>query len=133
MYATSKTRIVRPTSSTTCLDDGEVLHVGIVSREPTDHVVLLMDRRGGLATGVQPADRELLAATLKPFRDRVADEETAKPECDGIGTSRDGAEVPLVFAEELAPKGRSKAAHPQEEAELPGSLQDDLPEEDMAD
>ena len=45
------TRVVRPTSSAIRLDYGEVLHVG-------------SDRRGFLATWVQPADPELLVSKL---------------------------------------------------------------------
>ena len=71
MAATKKTRIV-PTSSTIRLDDGEVLHVGVDAHKATYHVALLSDRRGFLATWVQPADPELLVAKLKPFRDQVA-------------------------------------------------------------
>src|SRR5947209_6433558 len=71
MAATKKTRIV-PTSSTIRLDDGEVLHVGVDAHKATYHVALLSDRRGFLSTWVQPADPELLASKLKPFRDQVA-------------------------------------------------------------
>ena len=57
MTATQKTtRIIRPTSSTLRLDDGEVLHVGVDAHKATYHVALLSDRRGLLATWVQPAD-----------------------------------------------------------------------------
>lgn len=72
MSATKKTRVVRPASSSIRLDDGEVLHVGIDAHKATYHVALLSDRRGFLATWVQPADPELLVAKLKPFRDQVA-------------------------------------------------------------
>ena len=69
MTATKKTRIVRPTSSTLRLDDGEVVHVGVDAHKATYHVAVLSDRRGFLATWVQPADPELLVAKLEPFRD----------------------------------------------------------------
>jgi transposase len=72
MAATKMTRIVRPTSSAIRLDDGEVLHVGVDAHKATYHVALLSDRRGFLATWVQPADPELLVSKLKPFRDQVA-------------------------------------------------------------
>ena len=71
MAATKTTRIV-PTSSTIRLDDGEVLHVGVDAHKATYHVAILSDRRGLLATWVQPADPDLLVSKLKPFRDRVA-------------------------------------------------------------
>src|SRR4051794_35324374 len=73
MAATKEmTRLVRPTSPTIRLDEGEVLHVGVDAHKATYHVALLSDRRGFLATWVQPADPGLLASKLEPFRVQVA-------------------------------------------------------------
>ena len=62
MSATTKTRIVCPTSSTIRLDDGEILHVGVDAHRATYHVALLSDRCERLATWVQPTAPERLAA-----------------------------------------------------------------------
>jgi transposase len=72
MAATEKTRVVRPTSSTIRLDDGEVLHVGVDAHKATYHVALLSDRRGLVATWAQPAHPGLLAERLTPLREHIA-------------------------------------------------------------
>src|SRR3954470_17504433 len=72
MAATKTPRIVRPTSAPPRLDDGEVIHVGVDVHKATYHVALLSDRRGLLATWVQPARPEPLVERLTPLREAVA-------------------------------------------------------------
>ena len=72
MTAIKTTRIVRPASATTRLDTGEVAHVGVDVHEASDHVAVVTDRRGLVATWTQPADPDLLVERLKPIGTQVA-------------------------------------------------------------
>ncbi len=72
MTATKTTRIVRPASATTRLDTGEVAHVGVDVHEASDHVAVVTDRRGPVATRTQPADPDLLVERLEPIGTQVA-------------------------------------------------------------
>src|SRR3954463_9201226 len=72
MTATKTTRIVRPTSSTLCLDPGEVAHVGVDVHKASYHVAVVTDLRGLVATWTQPADPGLLVERLKPVGTQVA-------------------------------------------------------------
>jgi transposase len=51
---------------------GEVAHVGVDAHKRSFHVAVHSDRRGLLATWVQPADPATLADALAPLRRRVA-------------------------------------------------------------
>ena len=64
--------IVRPASSPLRCEPGEVIHVGVDVHKATYHVALLSDRRGLVATWVQPARPELLAERLTPLREAIA-------------------------------------------------------------
>ena len=64
--------IVRPASAPLRLEPGEVVHVGVDVHKATYHVALLSDRRGLVATWVQPARPELLVERLTPLREGIA-------------------------------------------------------------
>jgi transposase len=53
-------------------EPGEAIHVGLDVHKATYHVAVLSDRRGLLATWVQPARPEVLLDRLRPLADRVA-------------------------------------------------------------
>jgi transposase len=72
MTATKKTRIVRLTSSTLRLDEGEIAHVGVDVHKASYHVAVVTDLRGLVATWTQPADPDLLVERLKPIGTQVA-------------------------------------------------------------
>ena len=71
MTATRKT-IIRASSSTPRLDEGEVAHVGVDVHKASYHVAVVSDRRGLVATWTQPADPGLLVERLKPISGQVA-------------------------------------------------------------
>jgi transposase len=54
------------------LDEAEVVHVGVDVHKATYHVAVLSDRRGLLATWVQPARPELLLERLATIKGQVA-------------------------------------------------------------
>ena len=62
----------RPASAALRCEPDEVIHVGVDVHKATYHVALLSDRRGLVATWVQPARPELLAERLAPLREQVA-------------------------------------------------------------
>jgi transposase len=64
--------IVRPASAPLLCEPGEVIHVGVDVHKATYHVAILSDRRGLIATWVQPARPELLAERLTPLREGIA-------------------------------------------------------------
>jgi transposase len=72
MTATKKTRTVRLTTSTLCLDPGEVAHVGVDVHKASYHIAVVTDLRGLVATWTQPADPDLLVERLKPIGTQVA-------------------------------------------------------------
>jgi transposase len=63
---------VRPSTAPLYCEPGEVIHVGVDVHKATYHVALLSDRRGLVATWVQPARPELLAERLTPLREAIA-------------------------------------------------------------
>jgi transposase len=63
---------VRPSTAPLYCEPGEVIHVGVDVHKATYHVAVLSDRRGLLATWVQPARPELLAERLTPLREAIA-------------------------------------------------------------
>src|SRR3954467_11972782 len=69
---TRTTSVPRPASAPLCCEPGEVIHVGVDVHKATYHVAILSDRRGLLATWVQPARPELLAERLTPLREAIA-------------------------------------------------------------
>ena len=67
---TRKLSVVRtPVRRRSASSQGEVVHVGVDVHKATYHVALLSDRRGLLATWVQPARPELLLERLAPVRE----------------------------------------------------------------
>jgi transposase len=64
--------VVRTSSDALRLDLGETVHIGVDVHKATYHVALLSDRRGLVATWVQPARPELLAERLTPLREAIA-------------------------------------------------------------
>jgi transposase len=54
------------------LAPGETAHVGVDAHKHSFHVAVHSDRRGLLATWVQPADPAALSAALAPIRRRIA-------------------------------------------------------------
>ena len=62
----------RPAPAPLRCEPGEVIHVGVDVHKATYHVALLSDRRGLVATWVQPARPELLAERLTPLREAIA-------------------------------------------------------------
>jgi transposase len=71
MTATRKA-IIRASSSTPRLDEGEVAHIGVDVHKASYHVAVVSDRRGLVATWTQPADPGLLVERLKPISAQVA-------------------------------------------------------------
>src|SRR4051794_7183992 len=69
---TRKPSTVRPASAPLTCEPGEVIHVGVDVHKGTYHVALLSDRRGLVATWVQPARPELLSERLTPLREAIA-------------------------------------------------------------
>ncbi len=62
----------RPAPDPLRCQPGEVIHVGVDVHKATYHVAVLSERRGLLATWVQPARPELLAERLTPLREAIA-------------------------------------------------------------
>src|SRR4051794_26454942 len=75
MTDTQQTRrpSARPASSDALrLEPGEAILVGVDVHKRTYHVALLSDRRGLVATWVQPADPEVLVQRLRPVAPAVS-------------------------------------------------------------
>src|SRR5512143_1355538 len=72
MTTTTTKRSTRITSEALRLERGEAVHVGVDVHMHAYHVAVLSDRRGYLATWVQPADPGLLCDRLRPVRAQVA-------------------------------------------------------------
>src|SRR4051812_37891693 len=70
--ATRKLSASRTSADPIRLEPGEAAHVGVDVHKATYHVAVLGDRRGLLATWVQPARPEALAERLGPIREQVA-------------------------------------------------------------
>ncbi|HMB06195.1 MAG TPA: hypothetical protein VKP69_20985 [Isosphaeraceae bacterium] len=62
----------RPASAPLRCEPDEVIHVGVDVHKATYHVALVSDRRGLVATWVQPARPQLLADRLAPLREGIA-------------------------------------------------------------
>src|SRR3954452_18479913 len=62
----------RPAPAAIRRDPDEVIHVGVDVHKATYHVALLSDRRGLVATWVQPARPEVLSERLAPLRQHIA-------------------------------------------------------------
>lgn len=71
MTVTRKT-VVRPSSSTLRLDEGEIAHIGVDVHKASYHVAVVTDLRGLVATWTQPACPDLLVERLKPIGTQVA-------------------------------------------------------------
>jgi transposase len=69
---TSRTSSHSRPSTTLSLDCGEAAHVGVDVHKATYQVAVCTDRRGLIATWVQPADPGLLVTKLLPSRSRIA-------------------------------------------------------------
>ena len=72
MTTTTTKRSTRITSEALRLERGETVHVGVDVHKRAYHVAVLSDRRGYLATWVQPTDPGLLCDRLRPIRVQVA-------------------------------------------------------------
>ena len=73
--SSNKTRtpsIARPTAAPLRCEPDEAIYVGVDVHKATYHVALLSDRRGLVATWVQPARPELLVERLAPLRQGIA-------------------------------------------------------------
>jgi transposase len=66
-----KLSVARTSSEPIRLDRGERVHVGLDVHKRTYHVALVTDRRGLIATWVQPASPEVLLGRLRPIRRQV--------------------------------------------------------------
>ena len=62
----------RPASPALRCEPDEAIRVGVDVQKATYHVALLSDRRGLVATWVQPACPDLLAERLTPLREGIA-------------------------------------------------------------
>jgi transposase len=62
----------RPASAPLPCEPDEVIHVGVDVHKATYSVAIVSDRRGLIATWVQPARPELLAERLTPLREHIA-------------------------------------------------------------
>jgi hypothetical protein len=67
-----KLTLVRKPSEPPCLEPGEAVHVGVDVHKASYSVALFGDRRGLIATWVQPARPEVLLERLRPLREGVA-------------------------------------------------------------
>src|SRR5262249_43177875 len=69
---TRKLKIVRKPNPPLCLEEGEVIHVGVDVHKASYSVALYSVERGLLTTWTQPARPELLIERLQPTRGAVA-------------------------------------------------------------
>jgi transposase len=67
-----KLTIVRKPSEPIRLEEGEAVHVGVDVHKASYSVALFSDRRGLIATWVQPARPEVLLERLRPLREGIA-------------------------------------------------------------
>src|SRR5512135_1390325 len=64
--------VVRTSSDTLRLGEGEIVHVGVDVHKATYHVAVYSAQRGLIATWVQPARPEILIERLRPIGSQVA-------------------------------------------------------------
>src|SRR6516162_3371689 len=69
---TRKLTLVRKPNEPIRLEEGEAVHVGVDVHKASYSVALFSDRRGLIATWVQPARPEVLLERLRPLREGVA-------------------------------------------------------------
>jgi transposase len=69
---TRKLTLVRKPSEPIRLEQGETVHVGVDVHKASYSVALFSDRRGLIATWVQPARPEVLLERLRPLREGIA-------------------------------------------------------------
>jgi transposase len=69
---TRKLTVARKSSEPPRLEQGEAVHVGVDVHKASYSVALFGDRRGLIATWVQPARPELLIERLRPLREGIA-------------------------------------------------------------
>src|SRR3954451_11712933 len=69
---TRKLTLVRKPSEPIRLEEGEAVHVGVDVHKASYSVALFSDRRGLIATWVQPARPEVLLERLSPPREGIA-------------------------------------------------------------
>jgi hypothetical protein len=69
---TRKLTVVRKPNEPLRLEESEAVHVGVDAHKATFSVALVSDRRGLIATWVQPARPELLIDRLRPVREGIA-------------------------------------------------------------
>jgi transposase len=69
---TRKLTVVRKPNEPIRLEQGEAVHVGVDVHKASYSVALFSDRRGLIATWVQPARAEVLIERLRPLREGIA-------------------------------------------------------------
>ena len=69
---TRKLTVVRKPNDQIHLEEGEAVHVGVDVHKASYSVALFSDRRGLIATWVQPARAEVLLERLRPIREGIA-------------------------------------------------------------
>jgi hypothetical protein len=69
---TRKLTVVRKPNEPIRLEEGEAVHVGVDVHKASSSVALFSDRRGLIATWVQPARAEVLLERLRPLREGIA-------------------------------------------------------------
>src|SRR3954464_7827964 len=69
---TRKLTLVRKPNDPIRLEEGEAVHVGVDVHKASYSVALFSDRRGLIATWVQPARPEVLLERLRPLREGIA-------------------------------------------------------------
>src|SRR5512144_782221 len=69
---TRKLTVVRKPTEPLRLEQGEAVHVGVDVHKASYSVALYSDRRGLIATWVQPARPEVLLERLRPLREGIA-------------------------------------------------------------
>src|SRR3954463_5102354 len=69
---TRKLTLVRNPAEPLRLEQGEAVHVGVDVHKASSSVALVSDRRGLIATWVQPARPEVLIERLRPVREGIA-------------------------------------------------------------
>src|ERR671915_474795 len=67
-----KLTVVRKSNEPLRLEEGEAVHVGVDVHKASYSVALFSDRRGLIATWVQPARPEVLLERLRPLREGIA-------------------------------------------------------------
>ena len=69
---TRKLTVVRKPNEPLRLEQGEAVHLGVDVHKASSSVALFSDRRGLIATWVQPARAEVLLERLRPIREGIA-------------------------------------------------------------